>query len=209
MNYRDFSATRWIVTVYGLLVGFAGIEHGIFEALQGNIPTEGIMINAIGPDQTFWLGASERALTIIPNYLITGILAIVFGIIVILWSLFYVERKYGATLFLVFTLTLFLVGGGFAPIFVSLTASATATRINQPLNWWKNHLPNQTSKLWPWTLVLFVVVFILAVGMQIFGAPFTIEITTSLVTSLALGMLLLIPVGVVTGFAFDISNMSD
>jgi hypothetical protein len=55
MNYRDFSATRWVVTVYGSLVGFAGIEHGIFEALQGNIPTEGIMINAIGPDQTFWL----------------------------------------------------------------------------------------------------------------------------------------------------------
>jgi len=146
MNYRDFSATRWVVTVYGLLVGFAGIEHGIFEALQGNIPTEGIMINAIGPGQTFWPGASERALTFIPNYLITGILAIFFGIVVILWSLFYIERKYGATLFLVFTLTLFLVGGGFAPIFVSLTASATATRINQPLNWWKNHLPNQTSK---------------------------------------------------------------
>jgi len=45
--------------------------------------------------------------------------------------------------------------------------------------------------------------------MQIFDAPFTIEITTSLVTSMALGMLLLRPVGVVTGFAFDISNMSD
>ncbi len=208
MNYREFSATRWVVTVYGLLVGFAGIEHGIFEALQGNIPTEGIMINAIGPAQTFWPGASERALTIIPNYLLTGIIAIIFGIIVILWSLFYIERKYGATLFLVFTITLFLVGGGFAPIFVSLTASATATRINQPLNWWKKHLPNQTHKLWPWALVLFVIVFILAVGMQIFGAPFSTEITTSLVTIMALGMVLLIPVGVVAGFANDTRSIS-
>jgi len=209
MDYRNFSATRWVVTVYGLLVGFAGIEHGIFEALQGNIPTEDIMINAIGPGQTFWSGASERALTIIPNFLITGILAISFGIIVILWSILFIERKYGAILFLVFTFILFLVGGGFAPIFVSLVASATATRINKPLSWWKNHIPSKTYKLWPWALILFVIIFTSAVGLQIFGTPLTTEITTLLVSAMALGMLLLIPVGVITGFAFDISNMSD
>ncbi len=206
MKYKEFSPLRWVVTVYGLLVGFAGIEHGIFEVLQGDIPTEDIMIDAIGDSWRFWPGASERALTLIPNYLYSGIISIMLGVIVVMWSWMFIERKYGATIFFILTLNLFLVGGGFAPIFVSLLAGITATRINQPLNWWKNHMPRQMAKSWPWILILFVLIFMASVGMQIFGSPLGVELTTSLVLSLALGMLVLLPIVVISGIAEEITE---
>jgi len=70
------SALRVLASTVGALVGLYGIEHGIFEVLQGDTPTEGLLIDAIGPAQEFWPGATEPAFSIIPNYLITGILAI-------------------------------------------------------------------------------------------------------------------------------------
>jgi len=74
---ENFTAARWVATIYGILVGLAGIEHGISEILQGDVPATDIMINAIGDRYKFWTGSSERALTIIPNFLWTEILAVV------------------------------------------------------------------------------------------------------------------------------------
>lgn len=42
-------ATRISATVLGLTAGGAGIEHGVFEILQGNTRPEGLMISSIGP----------------------------------------------------------------------------------------------------------------------------------------------------------------
>jgi hypothetical protein len=42
------SATRAVASTLGVLVGLAGIEHGFFELLQGNVTPSGIMIDAIG-----------------------------------------------------------------------------------------------------------------------------------------------------------------
>ena len=209
-DWRNYSATRWVTTIYGILVGAAGIEHGIFEVLQGNIPTEGIMIDAIGPDYRFWPGAGERALTLIPNYLFTGIVAIVVGLLAVIWSIGYVERKYGASILTILLLTLFLVGGGFAPIFMSLFACLAATRVNQPLNWWRSHFPgkNLLAKLWPWILIFYTIVFVLDIGIQIFGIPLDVDTTTALVWNLAYMMLALMPVVVIVGFTKDVAESS-
>ena len=208
VDWKRFSATRWVATVYGILVGAAGIEHGIFEVLQGNVPTEGIMIDAIGSAYKFWPGAGERALTLIPNYLITGIVAIAVGFLAIIWSVRFVERKYGASVLAISLVTLFLVGGGFAPIFMSLFACLAATRINQPLNWWRFHLPGKEllAKTWPWILILYSIVFILDVGIQIFGIPLDVDTVNALVWNLAYLMLALMPVVVIVGFARDITE---
>jgi len=40
------------------------------------------MIDAIGDDIRFWEGGMETALTIVPNFLWTGILGVIFGIMV-------------------------------------------------------------------------------------------------------------------------------
>ncbi len=63
-------ALKLVTSTFGVLVGLAGIEHGIFELLQGDVPTNGFIINAIGDSYIFWEGASERALSVLPSFLI-------------------------------------------------------------------------------------------------------------------------------------------
>ena len=129
-NYNK--ATSVVASTLGVLVGLAGIDHGIFEMMQGNTVPESVMISAIGPGQRFWEFGTETALTIVQNFLITGILAVIVGLCVTIWSLFFVDRKHGALILMLLSILLFLVGGGFAPIFMAVVASLTASRINKP-----------------------------------------------------------------------------
>ena len=199
-----------VATTYGILVGLAGIEHGIFEILQGDLATDGIMIDAIGDAYRFWPGAMETALTIIPNFLWTGILAVIFGVLVVIWSSIFVQRKFGASLLLFLTLILFLVGGGFAPIFLSLLAVASTTRINKPLAWWQSHLPTSVrdflAKFWPSILIVFVIVFWSAVGIQIFGLPLNVDAITNIMLFFSLLMITLLPIVVIMGLAYDVQK---
>jgi len=69
-------ATKTITATLGVVFGLSGLGHGIFETLQGNTPTSGQMIYAIGEGQRFWTHGYEPAFTVIPNFLLTGIAAI-------------------------------------------------------------------------------------------------------------------------------------
>jgi len=205
------SGAKAVASTYGILVGLAGIEHGIFEILQGDVPTGGIMIDAIGDAQRFWEGGMETALTIVPNFLWTGILAVLVGILVTVWAYAFVDRKYGASVLLLLTVTLFLVGGGFAPIFLSLLAFGAATRIGKPLNWWRERMPGRSSlaKLWPSLLILFVVVFWTAVGIQIFGLPIDATITMNIMVVFSLAMVILMPIAVIVAISYDAQKLSE
>jgi hypothetical protein len=213
---KNNGATRVVASTLGVLVGLAGVEHGFFEVLQGNVSPSSIMIEAIGPAQRFWEYGTERALTIVPNFLVTGILAIILGLLVTVWAGVFIDRKYGALILLLMSITLWLVGGGFAPIFMSLLAAATATRINKPLNWWRAHLPVKLrgflAKLWLWSIILFVVVFVVDVEIAIFGYPLLwlldASTTYSIQNILAFIMVALMPVSIVTAFAHDIQKQT-
>ncbi|HEX9118128.1 MAG TPA: hypothetical protein VGA61_18835, partial [Anaerolineae bacterium] len=64
------NATRVTVSTFGGLVALAGLEHGIGEALQGNVAPARIFISSwAGPGPFDALGG-EPALTIVPNLLI-------------------------------------------------------------------------------------------------------------------------------------------
>jgi hypothetical protein len=174
-NSTNNKATRIFASTLGILVGLAGVEHGVLEVLQGNVKPEGIMIDAIGSNQKLWELAGETALTIIPNMLISGILSIILGTLVIIWAYKYVSGKYGAVVLLLLSIVLFMVGGGFAPIFLALLAFVAAVRINKPLEFWRSRIPtslrNVIAALWPWTLVIAVASFVIAVEIAIFGEP--------------------------------------
>jgi hypothetical protein len=208
------SATRAVASTLGVLVGLAGIEHGFFELLQGNVTPSGIMIDAIGPAQRFWEYGTERALTIIPNFFVTGILAIAFGLLVTIWAGVFIDRKYGAGVLMLLSIALWLVGGGFAPIFMAIFASATATRINKPLNWWRAHLPafirGFFAKLWPWSIISFVAVFVIGVEIAIFGYPllwfYSADVTFSIQYALAYIMVAFWSLSILTAFAHDIQR---
>jgi hypothetical protein len=207
-------ATRIVPSTLGALVGLAGIDHGIFEILQGHVAPSNIMIAAIDPEQRFWVYGEETALTLIPSFLISGILSVILGIIVIVWGIGFVDRKYGAGILMLLSIGLFLVGGGFAPIFMALVASLTATRIYKPLKFWRAVLPvgiqKFLGKIWLMALVAFVIIFVFSVIVAIFGWPLTEffdnETAFRYLNSLSLVMVGLMLFSTLCGFSHDIEK---
>lgn len=216
-NSTSNRATRIYASTLGILVGLAGVEHGILEILQGNVKPNGIMVDAIGPEQKLWELATETVLTIIPNMLISGILSIILGGLVTIWAYAYVDRKYGAVVLLFLSIALFLVGGGFTPIFITILAFIAATRINRPLKFWRSRVPstlrNLIAMLWPWTLIVSVVSFVIAVEIAIFGEPILglvgAETAYLIQFILGLAMLLLAIVALPAANAHDAKRHAD
>jgi hypothetical protein len=64
-------ATKIVASTFGVFAGLLGLDHGYFEALQGNVPPGSIMIHAIGPpcQAARTQNGCEPAITLIPNFL--------------------------------------------------------------------------------------------------------------------------------------------
>jgi ABC-type uncharacterized transport system permease subunit len=208
---KNISATRVVASTLGVLVGLAGVDHGVFEILQGNVAPSGPMIDAIGPAQRFWEHGTETALTIVPSFLLTGILAVIVGLLVALWAAAFVHKKYGGAVLMLLSIVLFLVGGGFAPIFVAVLASLAATRINKPLTGWRTRLPNGVrnalAKVWLGSTIAFVLVFLISVEIAILGWPLTLwldaDTAFNLLNTVAYITLGLMVFSIVTALAHD------
>jgi hypothetical protein len=136
-------ATKIIVSIMGTGLGIAGMDHGFFEAPHGNTPTSGLFIQAIGPANRLWVYGTEDAFTLIPNFLITGILATTLSIADMIWFIGFVHKKNGSRIFILLCVLLFLVGG-VAQVVMFILAWAVATQINSPLTWWRKALPRKT-----------------------------------------------------------------
>ena len=96
------------------------MEHGFFEMLQGNVPTNSLIIDAIGPANKLWPGATEPALTVVPYFLVSGILAVMVGLAVTIWAAAFIQKKQSALVLLLLSILLFMVGGGSPPIFLGV-----------------------------------------------------------------------------------------
>ncbi len=149
------SATRVMISTFGGLVGLIGMEHGIGEIAQGNTVPNSIMILS-WPDSAFFsvLGG-EPAMTIVPNLLVTGILAIFVSLVYLAWAVFFVGRKHGGLVLILLIIPMLLFGGGIFPPVLGILIGAAATRVNAPLTWWRKHLSVGTRRfleiLWPWS----------------------------------------------------------
>lgn len=150
----------------GIVFGIGSIAHGIFEMLQGNEPVSGLVIQAIGPQQRLWVHGTEEAFTIFPTYLLTGIFATVFGVAAIIWSIWFLSRRHGTTVFLMIFIASFLSGGGIGQVAFFIPAWAFGTRMNSSLSWWDRVLGpgfrRSLATIWPYTLGLGVVLMIFA-----------------------------------------------
>jgi hypothetical protein len=184
LSFHDLNATRIIATTIGVLFGLiSGVNHGFFEALQGNKPTGSLFIYAIGEAQRFWPLASEGAFTLIPNFLITGIASMVVGVAIVIWSIWFLPTKHGRTVFLGLFILSFLVGGGIGQVAFFIPAWAFATRMGKPLTWWRKVLPRRSwpflSRLWIVALVGMWLSMFVALEMAIFGYfPGITDVTT-------------------------------
>ena len=204
-------ATRSTATVLGLTAGGAGIEHGIFEILQGDARPEGLMIASIGPPcvpELSW-NACEPAMTLLPSFLITGILAVVLGVIVMAWSAGFVQRRHGGLVLILLCIPLLLFGGGIFPPLIGIVAGAVGTRIHKPLRPEGSRLSGGSLQflalLWPWSLALYV---LWVLGQWVIGhfANDWLLANGYLVIVMVLGTLLLT---VITTYAHDLGKATE
>jgi hypothetical protein len=112
---RSRNATRVTVSTFGALAGLAGIEHGVGEVLQGSVDPGGVMILSWPDSELFRSLAGEPAMTIIPNVLATGILAILVSMTFLVWATMFAQRRGGGLILLVLSALMLLAGGGFGP----------------------------------------------------------------------------------------------
>jgi hypothetical protein len=210
-------ATRINVIALAVLLAISGMmAHGLFEVLQGNTPTNGLFIEAIGEAHRTWEHGAEGAFTIIPNFLITGLLAMTVSLGIIIWSVGFVHKKNGPLVLLLFFILLFLVGGGVAQILFFIPLWAVATRINKPLSWWRRILPagprRVLAELWPWFLVagavLFVIGLVISITGYVPGLSDPEQILTIDWSILGIGYLLYL-LAFFAGFAYDIQRQPD
>ena len=118
---------RIAASALGLFAGIGGASHGPGEILQGNVVPTDFMIEA-WPSLTALGG--EPAMTIVPNLIVTGVLTIVFGLLVAAWAGKYVETPLGGLLLILLSIVLLLVGGGMVPPFFGVAGGIVGALIN-------------------------------------------------------------------------------
>ena len=146
---------RMTASFLGIYAGLLGMQHGIFETLQGPRDPGGVMIQAIGAPcqpEMVW-HACYPAMTLIPNLLISGIVAIIMGLMLMIWSAAFIQRRNGGWLLTLLSVGMLLVGGGFVPVLIGVIAGLAGSHLHKPAQ----PLPAGAkflAKLWPWTLLL-------------------------------------------------------
>lgn len=208
--FTEFGALRIVATTFGVLAGLGGIRHGIGEIRQGSVSPDGFIIDSWteGPFATKMDG--EPALTIIPNLLATGILAIIVSTVVIVWAVGFVDRKHGGSVLALLAVGMFLVGGGFGPPMTGLLAGLVGMGIRAEHPVWstvlRENIREPLARLWPWVFGLSVVngVFLFIVSI------FLVYYTSMNNPDLFLGSFYLVVIGVLlsalTGVAYDMKR---
>ena len=143
----NINGAKAVAAALGVCVGVSGLDHGFFEALQGNTPTPGLIVQAIGPAQRMWIHGTEEAFTLVPNFLLTGLLAMLVGLLTIFWSIRYLDRPNGSRILLLLGGLMFLVGGGIGMLVYLLAGWMVARRIHRPLRWVPSRLPATVGRV--------------------------------------------------------------
>jgi hypothetical protein len=93
-------------------------------------------------------------MTLVPNFLITGALAVVAGLATLIWSASLIARPPATRrlpiMLAALAILMLLVGGGFVPMFTGLIATLAYTGISLPAT-----LQRLLAKLWPWPLIVY------------------------------------------------------
>lgn len=136
-----------VLITYSAIIG---IIHGIGEILQAGSRSNSNLIYAIhvaDPDQIWHAGLP--AFSLIPDFLISGIITVLISIAIIVFANLLIESNYFKFLPL-FLVLLFLFGGGFVPPFIGIISSIyyiivgkSSLNIEQP-----SFLRKLFAKLW-------------------------------------------------------------
>ena len=200
-------ATRIVASLLGVFAGIGGPEHGIFEILRGSVRPEGLIFPSIGPPcdpEQIW-HACEPAMSVLPNFQVTGILATIVGIITMIWAVAFVQRRRGGLILILLSVVLLLVGGGLFPPLIGVVAGVVGTRINTPPAGRPNRISWSLAHLWPWSLVAF---FAWLLGQFPIGHFFNAWLMESgfLIPLLIIGLMVL---SIVAAWTYDLQTQPD
>ena len=145
------------------------------------------------------------AMTVVPNFTVTGVLAITVSLIALVWAAVFIRRKNGGLILIILSILMLLTGAGFIPPFTGIIAGFCGSRINAPLPIWRSRPAIRglsfLAKLWPWTLFVFVGWSLSEWILGFFFNQVMIQFSLILFFSGNLGLPVLTAV---TGFAHDI-----
>lgn len=212
------AATHTVASSLGVLLGVSSISHSVLEMMQGNLPTPGSFVKALGPGYswTLWVHGSEPAFTLVHNFLLTGMLATTMGILLIAWSACFIARRGGATVFLLISIASFLTGSGQAQALLFTLNWATATRIHVPLRFWQRIIPaplrRVLARVWGAALVSAGALFLAALEIATFGYfpgfPRDTQSLTRILWRLAAAIIAMVSLAIMAGFAHDLEARS-
>jgi hypothetical protein len=187
-----------------------GIEHGVGAMLQGNAAPQGLVIQSWPESEMFRVLAGEPAMTVVPNLLAAGILAVLVSAAYLVWAVALVERRHSGLVLIVLAVVMLLVGAGFGPPLLGILVGLAATRINTPLTWWRNRLSSRSvqllARLWPWCFAACVVAWLLllpgTIVLDLVLESGDVGLVVPILTVSAFGLLL---VTIVAGFGSDVT----
>jgi hypothetical protein len=196
-------ATKTVATWLGIIAGIAGLEHGYFEILQGNTRPASLAFPSWGADicdpAKLW-HACEPAMSILPNFMVTGIITVLLGLAVMVWSAAFMQRKNGGMVLILLSVALLLFGGGFFPPLIGLIGSQAGTQIHKPLpQKASGGLLHFAAQLWPWPLVILIVWLL---GQFPVGYFFN-DFLKSIIGYGLLVILTMLPLSSYTAYAYD------
>lgn len=152
-------ALRLTVSTFGVIAAIAGIEHGIGAIQQGNQSPDGMVFESWQDSELFLILNGEPALT--------GILAILASLVLLVWSVRFVEARHGALGLILISAIMLLVGAGFGPPLLGFILGLAATRLNKPTGrWWARfgeRRLQQAGTSWPVWYAAGIVVWILLI----------------------------------------------
>ena len=202
-------ATRIVAASFGVVAGgIAGLEHGYFEILQGNTKPASLTFASMGfpcvPERI--CHACEPAMTLLPNFLITGILTVILGLLAMIWSVSFVQRKNGGSILILLSVILLWFGGGFFPPLFAVVGGLAGTQIKISLVGKSiGSILRFAAKLWPWPLLIFMV---WVLGQYLVGYFFNDFLRSIMGLSLLL-MVVMLPLSIYAGYAHDAQNEVD
>jgi hypothetical protein len=197
--------TRIVALITGIMAGLAAMEHGVFEILQKGSHSQALVFPAMGTpcDPIVAWNACEPAMSFISDYLTMGILTITFGLIMSLWSAFYIHKKSGGWVTLILSIIMLLFGGGFFPPAIGIFSSIVALFIHKPIKTQKvNGFTRMAAKLWPWPFVYFP---LWGISQFVIGYYFNNFLKENMLFFTLLFMLSL-PLTVLSAYSHDVVN---
>ncbi len=206
---RVKSAMTLTISTIATVAALGGIEHGIGEVLQGNVAPAAIAFTSWPDVEAFQVLGGEPAMTVVPNLLATGILAILSSLVFLAWAILFARRRHGGLVMILLSIVMLLFGGGFGPPLVGIVLGIAAIRTNALLASARTERSGGTRRvlaaLWPWAFGIDVVAWLLLLpGSVLIAYVFGVNaVPSALLYALIASVFGFLILALVTGFAYD------